>query len=99
LDKLFILKGVPFAWDETKDVRNIQKHGISFQRACEVFFDPGLVTEPAHDDHGGQVRAAMGYLEGEPSLLYVVHIEASHDLIRLISARPVTRKERQTYED
>jgi uncharacterized DUF497 family protein len=40
----------------------------------------------------------MGYLESESSLLYVVHIEASHNLIRLISARPVTRKERQTYE-
>lgn len=64
-----------------------------------MFFDPGLVTEPAHDDSGGEVRAAIGYLEDEPRLLYVVHIETAHDSIRLISARPVTRTERQTYED
>jgi uncharacterized DUF497 family protein len=88
-----------FCWDENKNVQNFQKHGISFQRACEVFFDPGLVTEPAHDDGGGEIWAAIGYLDGEPSLLYVVHIEAANNNIRLISARPATRKERQTYED
>ena len=95
----FVLKGMRFDWDEPKNVKNVSKHGISFQRACEVFFDPGLVTEPAHDDGGGAVWAAIGYLDGEPSLLYVVHIEVTFDLIRLLSARPVTRQERKTYED
>jgi len=99
LERAYVFKRMHFQWDENKNIGNFQKHGISFQRACEVFFDPGLVTEPAHDDSGGEVRAAIGYLEDEPRLLYVVHIETAHDSIRLISARPVTRTERQTYED
>jgi uncharacterized DUF497 family protein len=99
LKRFYVFKKLHFYWDENKNVRNVQKHGISFQRACEVFFDPGLVSELAHDDGGGEVRAAIGYLESEPSLLYVVHIESVDNVIRLISARPANRKERQTYED
>lgn len=99
MNTLFSIHGTIFCWDQNKNVRNVQKHGVSFQRACEVFFDPGLVTEPAADDGGGDIRAAIGYLENEPRLLYVVHIETAQDLIRLISARTATRKERQRYEE
>jgi len=99
LNILYTFQGMKFGWDSNKNVRNIQKHGISFRRACEVFFDPGLVTEPAADDGGGEIRAAIGYLENEPTLLYVVHIETTQDLIRLISAREATRNERQRYEE
>jgi hypothetical protein len=33
------------------------------------------------------------------SLLYVVHIEREDDMIRIISARKATRKEREYYEN
>lgn len=34
------LQDVEFAWDEDKANSNIQKHGVTFEEAAEVFFDP-----------------------------------------------------------
>ena len=34
------LQGVAFEWDSDKADTNVQKHGVSFHAACEVFFDP-----------------------------------------------------------
>ncbi|MFH1146451.1 MAG: BrnT family toxin [Pseudomonadota bacterium] len=33
-----------FEWDETKALANIQKHGVSFEEAATVFFDPLSLT-------------------------------------------------------
>lgn len=35
----FTLGGINFEYDEEKNNRNIQKHGISFKQAARVFFD------------------------------------------------------------
>jgi uncharacterized DUF497 family protein len=29
-----------FEWDEAKAARNLARHGINFEEALEVFFDP-----------------------------------------------------------
>ena len=34
------LQGVAFESDSDKADANVQKHGVSFHAACEVFFDP-----------------------------------------------------------
>ena len=34
-----ILEDVDFEWDSEKADANLQKHGVSFPEACEVFFD------------------------------------------------------------
>jgi hypothetical protein len=33
-------KGVEFEWDEEKARSNIANHGVTFEEAAEVFFDP-----------------------------------------------------------
>lgn len=35
----FTLGGMIFEYDEEKNQKNIQKHGISFKNAARVFFD------------------------------------------------------------
>jgi uncharacterized DUF497 family protein len=40
MDSYFILRGIEFVWDEDKAQTNLQKHGITFEEAAEVFFDP-----------------------------------------------------------
>jgi uncharacterized protein len=40
MDVTYQLQGVLFEWDETKAQTNIQKHGVTFEEAAEVFFDP-----------------------------------------------------------
>jgi hypothetical protein len=39
MDKEFTLGGMLFEYDEEKNQKNIQKHGISFKTAARVFFD------------------------------------------------------------
>ncbi len=34
------VQSTEFEWDENKAQSNIQKHGVSFEEATEVFFDP-----------------------------------------------------------
>ena len=41
-----------FDWDTEKAKANLQKHGVSFEEAQSVFFDPASITvpDPDHSD-------------------------------------------------
>jgi hypothetical protein len=51
------LGGVTFEWDARKAATNLQKHGVAFEDASSVFFDPLAITfpDPDHslDEHRG----------------------------------------------
>jgi uncharacterized DUF497 family protein len=86
-----------FIWDSKKASTNITKHGVSFEIACQVFFDPLIrIADAAVDEE--ERDAAIGQTE-DWTLLVVVHLEQERDAIRIISARPATAQERRTYED
>ena len=91
------LQGVSFEWDSEKADTNLQKHGVSFRTACEVFFDPFVRIVDASDPAESR-EAAIGYTDGE-QLLFVVHVIRHEEIIRLISAREATREERRQYEN
>ncbi|MHC5764249.1 MAG: BrnT family toxin [Nostoc sp.] len=40
MDIVYRLQGIEFEWDENKAQSNIEKDGIKFEEATEVFFDP-----------------------------------------------------------
>src|SRR5215510_7489255 len=40
MDIIYQLQGVEFEWDEEKARSNIANHGVTFEEAAEVFFDP-----------------------------------------------------------
>ena len=42
MDIAFLYQGQRFVWDIDKASTNLVKHGISFEEACQVFFDPLL---------------------------------------------------------
>lgn len=90
-------QGIEFEWDEEKAISNLNKHSISFETACEVFFDPFL--HPV-DERGnaGEIREAVIGLTMGWELLFVVYQERE-TRIRLISARWATNQERQNYEN
>jgi uncharacterized DUF497 family protein len=91
------LQGVSFEWDSDKADANVQKHGLSFHIACEVFFDP-FVRIVDTGNPAESREAAIGYTEGE-RLLFVVHVIRHEETIRIISAREATREERRQYEN
>ncbi|MFY9560207.1 MAG: BrnT family toxin [Terriglobales bacterium] len=94
-----------FEWDEAKNLSNRRKHGVSFEEASQVFCDPLYVSVQDRVE-GGELRwQTLGLVE-DLLLLTVAHTVreerddgASVDVIRIISARRATRKERRRYED
>lgn len=92
----FCLNGVTFEWDAEKAARNRIQHGIPFELACEVFFDPFARWLDATDSDETR-DAAVGRTVSQ-SLLYVVHVVRHEEVIRIISARHATSEERRTYE-
>lgn len=87
-----------FEWDETKDLSNQHKHGINFELASLVFFDPLRIERyDGRENYGEDRWITIGLVE--PALLYVVYTLRGDDdeVIRLISARKANAQERSTY--
>lgn len=97
MDVYFVLNGATFVWSEEKARINPSNHdGVTFQQATEAFFDPFLVVVDA--SRNDEERDAVIGLDRRWNLLYVVYLERENDMIRIISARKATRKEREYYE-
>ena len=88
-----------FEWDDIKNARNMEKHGVSFDEAATVFADPNAVEEydAAHSVSGEERFRIIG-LSRIPRLLLVVYCERESNAIRIISARAAGVRERQAYE-
>lgn len=94
MDITYRLQGVTFQWDERKARSNVEKHGVTFEEAAEVFFDP--FCQGGDASVGREERAlTIGYSFSQ-RLLLVVHTEPSTGT-RIVSARPATRAERKLY--
>jgi len=91
------IAGQKFCWDAQKANSNLAKHGVRFEQACEVFFDPFVRLLDAHAED--EARDAVLGLTVDGSMLFVVHVAREDEFIRVISARPATRAERKIYED
>ena len=92
----YTLHDIDFEWDEQKAQSNLRKHGVSFETACEVFFDPFLYPLNV-ETVAGETREGVVGLTAELWLLQVVYTWRE-DAIRLVSARPATAQERASYE-
>lgn len=90
-----------FEWDERKNRANQRKHGVSFEEATEVFGDPlhlSWLDErfSVFEERWvtvGQIRTGL--------TLTVANLfidERGEGIVRLISARRATHRERQEYE-
>jgi len=87
-----------FVWDPAKAAANIRRHGVSFPEASTAFADPNSLTVPDPDHSATEERWILLGLSTRSRLLIVAHTERG-DVIRLISARKATRKERTVYEE
>ena len=87
-----------FIWDRAKAAANLRKHGVDFEEAATAFGDPLSITIPDPDHSAGEERWLLVGQSNAGRLLVVAHTERG-DEIRLINARPATRRERDTYEE
>ena len=90
-----------FEWDDKKAKSNFRKHGISFEEAALVFDDPLAVSKHDRIEDGEQRWQTIG-MAGDCLLLLVAHTvcleESGAEVVRIISARRLGRKERRRYE-
>jgi uncharacterized DUF497 family protein len=97
MDVVHRLNDITFVWDSQKAQANLQKHGVTLEMACEVFFDP-FVCLLRTDVIGGEKRElVVGMTCGWQTLVVVYTFRT--DRIRLISVRSATSSERRAYED
>lgn len=85
-----------YQWDPGKAASNLQKHGVDFADAVGVFEDERGLTIKEQHAAGEQRLVALG-TDFLGRILVVVYTNRGDD-IRLISARPATRRERRAYE-
>jgi len=86
-----------FEWDPEKAARNLRKHKVSFIEAATVFSDSLSITV-ADPDHSAEEKRYITVGQSiRQRTLIVAHTERG-DLIRIISARELTRAEREAYE-
>jgi uncharacterized protein len=87
-----------FDWDTNKAVSNLSKHGVSFDEAKTVFDDPLYVDFYDPDHSEDEERYLILGISNQGRLL-IVSYTGREELTRLISARVVTRIEREAYEE
>lgn len=91
-----------WTWDERKNRINQRKHGISFETAILVFDDPFHVRDD--DPHPFERRFQTVGMVGA-AVIVVIHTlpdpesESGNGVGRIISARKVTPRKRQMYEE
>ncbi len=97
MDFHFELNGESFVWDAVKAEKNRRKHGVRFEEAAVVFFDPLFVLAEASRNDEARY-AAIGF-DAVGRLLYVVHIEIEDVCIRIVSARRAEPEEEARYAE
>lgn len=88
-----------FDWDEANAHKSVEKHQVSQGEAEQIFFNEPLVIS---DDVGHSVRElrlhALGRTDAGRSLHVTFTLLNDGKLIRVVSARPMHRRERVRYE-
>ena len=90
-----------FDWDEDKNRTNLNKHGLGFETAVGAFADPNAIARVDRVVDGEDRWQTIGCLEDGTLVILVVHTLADKDVevvVRLISARKATPRERRLYE-
>ena len=87
-----------FEWDEAKAAANQKKHRVTFEEAATVFNDPlAVIFDDEVHSREEQREIMVGHSTKERLLL--VYFTERKGVIRIISARRATKKERQDYEE
>lgn len=87
-----------FEWDPDKAVANERKHGVGFDEAGTAFADPLSVSVPDPRHSAEEERFVLFGRSDRNRLVAVMHTERG-EVIRIISARLATPRERREYAE
>lgn len=92
------MKDIRFVWDSQKSKTNLKKHGVGFEEARTVFYDPHAIQYDDPDHSGDEDRFILLGLSARLNVLVVCHCyREKESVIRIISARKADKKEREGY--
>ena len=88
-----------FDWDDGNSSKSLHKHGVSQQEAEQVFVDPRVLVL-VDETHSGEEQRfhAYGMTPLGRRLQVSFTLRQNGTLIRVISSRNMSRKERARYE-
>lgn len=84
-----------FEWDEAKRTTNLEKHGVDFVDASDMWAGPMLVAEDVRREYGESRYIGMGYIQGR--LMVVVYTHRTANIVRIISLRKANSREVRIY--
>jgi uncharacterized DUF497 family protein len=86
-----------FQWDEGNSDKNWARHGVSQAEAEQVFLNRPLVVaaDSAHSTQEAR-QFALGHTDAGRCLMVVFTLRSP--FLRVISARPMSRRERKFYD-
>ena len=90
-----------FEWSDEKNILNMEKHGVSFEEAKEVFLDPLHISKLDHRFGYFEERWITLGSTTHDKVLVVANMffdENGEEISRIISARKANQKERIFYE-
>jgi uncharacterized DUF497 family protein len=89
-------------WDPDKAKKNLRKHGVTFGQGATVLLDPLAMNLYDKEHSGEEDRWVTLGRSSRGDILVVVHtFDEQTDgnvAVRIISARPATKREEQRYE-
>ena len=88
-----------FEWDGKKALSNFQKQGVHFHEAQTVFNNPLACIFDDEFHSSDEPREIIIGHSAKGRLLIVCFTEWAQSIIRIITARLATNRERQDYEE
>jgi uncharacterized protein len=89
---------IAFDWDQWNVQKNERKHGVSRLEAESAFYDPRLRLFEDHEHSALRERRYILYGRGLESRVLMVGFTLRAKRVRIITARPASRRERRIYE-
>lgn len=87
-----------FDWDKGNELKNWEGHSVKKIEAEQVFFNHPLLVFDTYAQNDEKRLLALGVTNGGRFLTIIFTIRKKK-LIRVISARDMSRKERKAYEE
>jgi len=85
-----------FEWDENKRTKYLEKHGLDFHDAQELWLTAGLVKEDIRSNYGEQRFVIYGLLKNRVGTC--AFTMRNENTIRIISFRKANQREKDAYE-
>ena len=88
---------VRYQWDPDKETTNREKHGVGFDEVRELFDGDADYLEIFDEQHSAVEERFISIGTIQRGVVLVIWTEPGDDVVRIISARLATRRERELF--